>query len=89
MKTNLITNDEILDFKMFLLKDCPIDELDDYRPDFESLIVRDIVIGYRLNHLDLCSALGGLGNPNWDVYFEYFVCQNKLMNQLMIMGEME
>lgn len=87
MKNELVTDYDIQDFKLFLLKDCPIDELDDYRPNLENPIVRDIVIGFRLNDFPLCDALGVFENPEWKPMFEYWTYQNRLLNQLILIEE--
>jgi hypothetical protein len=80
---------ELQNFKMFLLKDCPIDELDDHRPNFESNNIRDIVIGYRLNDISLLDALSAFLNPDWKDQFDYLVLQNMVLNQIMLIDEME
>jgi hypothetical protein len=87
--THIQIDFQIQNFKIFLLKECPIEELDGERPDLESNNVRDIVIGYRINDLSLLDALQAFENPEWKPLFDSWVCQNMFLNNLILLDELE
>lgn len=71
-------NDEIKNAKFFLLRTCPIDEL-------PNGTIKDIVIGFRLNHISIFDAFRGFSNM--DDFFREMVGFNRFMNALVSMEE--
>ena len=67
-------NDEIKNAKFFLLSTCPIDELPNEK-------IRDIVIGFRLNHISILDALRRFSIM--DDFFREMVGFNRFMNALV------
>jgi len=72
-------NDEIKNAKFFLLRTCPIDEL-------PNETIRDIVIGFRLNHISILDAFKGFSIM--DDFFREMVGFNRFMNALVSMEEL-
>lgn len=64
--------------KLFLLRACPIDELPNGK-------IKDIVIGFRLNHTSMFDAFRGF--RNMDDFFREMVGFNRFMNALISMEE--
>jgi hypothetical protein len=71
-------NIEIENAKLFLLRTCPIDELPNEK-------IRDIVIGFRLNHISMISALTSFSQM--ENLFREMVGFNRFMNALVSMEE--
>jgi len=72
-------NDEIKNAKFFLLRTCPIDELPNEK-------IRDIVIGFRLNHISILDAFQGFSQM--ENLFREMVGFNRFMNALVSMEEL-
>lgn len=71
-------NHDIENAKLFLLRTCPIDELPNGR-------IKDIVIGFRLNHTSMFDAFRGFSNM--DDFFREMVGFNRFMNALISIEE--
>jgi hypothetical protein len=71
-------NLEIENAKLFLLRTCPIDEL-------PNETIRDIVIGFRLNHISMINAL--MSFSQMENLFREMVGFNRFMNALISMEE--
>jgi hypothetical protein len=73
-------NDEIKNAKFFLLRTCPIDEL-------PNGTIKDIVIGFRLNHISILDAFRSFSIMEVDDFFREMVGFNRFMNALVSMEE--